>query len=148
MRVAIDTNVLVYAEGFGDVPRCHRATELIAALNPSNVVLPAQVLGELFNVLTRKAGRTALDSRDAVLSWSDTYDIADSTKDAITAACDLVAAHQLQFWDALIISVSAQQKCRLLITEDLSHGFTWQGLTVVNPFIGLQHPLLGQALTE
>jgi predicted nucleic acid-binding protein len=35
-----------------------------------------------------------------------------------------------------------------LITEDLSHGFTWQGLTVVNPFIGLQHPLLGQALTE
>jgi predicted nucleic acid-binding protein len=148
MRVAIDTNVLVYAEGFGDEPRCHRAAELIAALNPSNVALPAQVLGELFNVLTRKAGRSALNARDAVLSWSDTYDIADSTKDSITAACDLVATHKLQFWDALIISVSALQKCRLLITEDLSHGFTWQGLTVVNPFVTVQHPLLLRALAE
>jgi predicted nucleic acid-binding protein len=147
MRVAIDTNVLVYAEGFGDELRCNRAGELITALNPSNVALPAQVLGELFNVLTRKAGRSALNARDAVLSWSDTYDIADSTKDSITAACELVATHQLQFWDALIITVSAQQKCRLLITEDLSDGFTWQGLTVVNPFINLRHPLLTQALT-
>lgn len=148
MRIAIDTNILVYAEGFGDEPRCRRAKELIASLNPSDVVLPAQVLGELFNVLTRKAVRSALVARDAVLSWSDTYDIADTSKESIAAACDLVATQPMQFWDALIVSVAIQQKCRLLITEDLSHGFTWQGLTIVNPFIEAQHPLMTQLLSR
>lgn len=86
-------------------------------------MLPAQVLGELFNVLTRKAGRSAAQARDAVLSWSDAFDVADSTRDAVTAACDLEAAHQLQFWDALIVSVAVRQQCRVLLTEDLNEGF-------------------------
>ena len=148
MRVAIDTNVLVYAEGYGDEPRCLRAGALIADLNASDVVLPAQVLGELFNVLTKKVGRSAQAGRDAVLSWSDAFEVADSTRDSMTVACDLVATHTLKFWDALILCVAAQQKCRVLITEDLTHGFTWQGLTVVNPFTDIQHPLLTQLLAK
>jgi predicted nucleic acid-binding protein len=120
--------------------------KLIASLNPSNVVLPAQVLGELFNVLARKAGRSALVARDAVLSWSDTYDIADTSKESISAACDLVATQPMQFWDALIVSVATQQKCRVLIAEDLRPGFTWQGLPIVNPFLEVPHPLMTQLI--
>jgi predicted nucleic acid-binding protein len=37
-------------------------------------------------------------------------------------------------WDALIMSVAAENKCRLLISEDFQNGFTWRGVTVVNPF--------------
>lgn len=146
MRVAIDTNVLAYAEGLGDAKRCKRAADVVAELDASNVVLPAQVLGELFNVLTKKAGRNAEQARDAVLSWSDAFDVADSTRDAITAACDLAAAHQLQFWDALIVSVAVRQQCRVLLTEDLNEGFVWQGMTVVNPFALKAHPLLARVL--
>jgi predicted nucleic acid-binding protein len=146
MRVAIDTNVLVYAEGVGDAKRCKRAADVVAALDVSNVVLPAQVLGELFNVLTKKGGRNAAQARDAVLSWSDAFDIADSTRDAVTAACDLAAAHQLQFWDALIVSVAVRQQCRVLLTEDLNDGFIWHGMTVVNPFAAKAHPLLARVL--
>lgn len=148
MRVAIDTNVLAYAEGLGDAKRCKRAADVVAALDANNVVLPAQVLGELFNVLTKKAGRSAEQARDAVLSWSDAFDVADSTRDAITAACDLAAAHQLQFWDALIVSVAVRQQCRVLLTEDLSEGFVWQGMTVVNPFALKPHPLLVRVLAR
>lgn len=146
MRVAIDTNVLAYAEGVGDAKRCKRAADVVAALDVSNVVLPVQVLGELFNVLTKKAGRSATQARDAVLSWSDAFDVADSTRDAITAACDLAAAHQLQFWDALIVSVAVRQQCRVLLTEDMNEGFVWQGMTVVNPFAAKAHPLLARVL--
>ena len=146
MRVAIDTNVLAYAEGLGDAKRCKRAADVVAALDASNVVLPAQVLGELFNVLTKKAGRNVEQARDAVLSWSDAFDVADSTREAITAACDLAATHQLQFWDALIVSVAVRQQCRVLLTEDLSEGFVWQGMTVVNPFALKPHPLLARVL--
>ena len=112
MRIAIDTNVLAYAEGVGDAPRCKKAANLIAKLNVSDVVLPAQVLGELYNVLTRKANRSAPDARDAILSWADAFLVADSTHAAVVAACDLAAAHQLQFWDALIVSVAVAQQCR------------------------------------
>lgn len=148
MRVAIDTNVLAYAEGVGDSKRCKRAADVVAALDVNNVVLPAQVLGELFNVLTRKSGRSAEQARDAVLSWSDAFDVADSTRDAVTAACDLAATHQMQFWDALIVSVAVRQQCRVLLTEDLNEGFVWQGMTVVNPFALRPHPLLARVLAK
>jgi len=47
---------------------------------------------------------------------------------------DLTVDHQISMWDALIMSVAAENKCRLLISEDFQNGFTWRGVTVVNPF--------------
>ena len=117
-------------------------SNLFAKLTVSDVVLPAQVLGELYNVLTRKANRNASDARDAILSWADAFLVADSTRAAVVAACDLAAAHQLQFWDALIVSVAVAQQCRVLLSEDFQDGFVWQGLTVVNPFALRPHGLL------
>ena len=38
MRVALDTNVLAYAEGLGDDVRCQLASDLIAKLNPINAL--------------------------------------------------------------------------------------------------------------
>jgi len=144
VRIAIDTNVLAYAEGVGDAPRCKKALSLIAKLNVSDVVLPAQVLGELYNVLTRKANRSAPNARDAILSWADAFVVADSTHAAVVAARDLAAAHQLQLWDALVVSVAVTQQCRVLLSEDFQDGFVWQGLTVVNPFAVKPHILLAQ----
>ena len=66
MRVALDTNVLVYAEGFGDAARCLAARKLMAQLIEQDVVLPAQTLGELSRVLTTKAGRSPEQTRQAV----------------------------------------------------------------------------------
>ena len=86
MKVALDTNVLVYAEGWGDAERCQRARELMARLAPGDVVIPVQVLGELQRVLTSKARRTAQQARNAIQSWCDTFDIADTTLAAMQAA--------------------------------------------------------------
>ena len=64
--VAVDTNVLVYAEGEGDAPRCSAARAVLAQLPIGDVMLPSQVLGELHRVLTRRARRSAHQARDAV----------------------------------------------------------------------------------
>jgi predicted nucleic acid-binding protein len=32
------------------------------------------------------------------------------------------------------MSVAAENKCRLFISEDFQNGFTWRGVTVFNPF--------------
>ena len=145
-HVALDTNILAYAEGVGDARRCRAARTLVARVPAHLLVIPAQVLGELHRVLVGKAGLAPAKARTAILSWADAFDVADSTFDALRAALDLAADHQMPIWDALILSVAADQKCRLLLSEDFQHGFTWRGVTVVNPFQTPQHALLSAVL--
>jgi predicted nucleic acid-binding protein len=146
MLVAIDTKHLAYAEGAGDESRRAQAVALLTRLPEASVLLPVQVLGELFRVLVGKLRQTPAAARDAVLHWSDAYAVRDSTWSALQSAFDLSAAHGLSIWDSLILSVAAEQRCRVLLSEDMQHGFTWRGTTVVNPFTKPVHTLLGELL--
>lgn len=146
MRIALDTNIMAYAEGIGDSSRCARAVQLIDQLPVEQVVLPAQTLGELFRVLTGKAKREAAVTRTAIMSWTDSFEVADSSRSAFQGAMDLTMDHRLQIWDALIMAVAAENHCRLLLSEDLQNGFTWSGVTVVNPFAEPFSPLLDNIL--
>lgn len=145
-KVAIDTNVLAYAEGAGDEPRRARAVEVLAALPEGAVVLPVQVLGELYRVLVGKLRQRPADARANVLRWSDAFAPSDSNWAAMQSAFDLSADHGLSIWDALILSVAAEQRCRLLLSEDLQDGFTWRGTTVVDPFALEPSPLLSDLI--
>lgn len=148
MRAAVDTNVLAYAEGVGDPLRCDQARELVARMPLERVLLPAQTLGELYRVLTGKAGFDADHARTVLLSWADTFDIADSTWSAFQGAVDIAADHRLQIWDALILSVAAENSSRLLLSEDLQDGFTWHGVTVIDPFAERPASLLEEFLGD
>lgn len=146
MRIAFDTNILAYAEGVGTIEIRNRTLELIMRTPPGNILLPAQTLGELYRVLTTKAKRAPEDARTSVLQWADSFEIADSTWSAFQASFDLSIDHALRIWDALILSVAAENHCRILLTEDLHEGFTWRGVTVVNPYRTPSHPLLSNLL--
>lgn len=148
MRVAIDTNVLAYAEGVGDATRCRDAIGLVERLPETAALLPAQVLGELMLVLTRKAGRTREAARDAVLTWADSFDVVDSTWASFQSAFDLSVDHEFGMWDALVMAVAAENRCRIVLSEDLQHGFTWRGVTIVNPFLPNESPLLTAVLSQ
>jgi predicted nucleic acid-binding protein len=147
MRIALDTNILGYAEGVGDASRRNSTIELLGRLSPESVLVPAQVLGELYRVLTGKAKLSPDTARAAVLQWADSFDVADSGWSAFQSAFDLTADHGLQIWDALILAVSAENRCRILLSEDLQHGFTWRGVTVVNPYQIPTHQLLSPLLS-
>ncbi len=142
MRVALDTNILAYAEGFGDKVRCRMAFQLIEHLPANRVLLPAQTLGELSRVLTGKARRSQESAREAILAWADSFEVADSTWPAFQSALDLTVDHRLPIWDALILAVAAENRCRLLLSEDFQNGFVWRGVTVVDPFASQASPLL------
>lgn len=142
MRVALDTNILVYAEGLGDAARCSAALVLVEQLPVGTVLLPAQALGELSRVLIGKAMLSAIQTREAVLGWADSFEVADSSWPAFQAALDLMVDHKLPIWDALILAVAAENHCRLLLSEDFQNGFTWRGVTVVDPFAAQPSPLL------
>ena len=142
MMVALDTNVLAYAEGLNGGEKRTEALELLEQLPPASTLIPLQALGELFSVLVRKARRSRDDARAAVMSWGDTFPLIETSSSVILIAGDLAVAHQLGFWDAVILSAAADARCRLLLSEDLQDGFTWSGVTVVNPFSSQRHTLL------
>ena len=84
--------------------------------------------------------------RSAILGWADSFEVADSTWTAFQSALDLAVGHELQIWDALILSTAAENHCRILLSEDLHNGFTWRGVTVLNPFATPQNPLLASVM--
>jgi predicted nucleic acid-binding protein len=147
MRIAVDTNVLVYAHGGNDSERQRVALDVLDALAGKSVLVPVQVLGELFNVLTRKAHWPKEAARDAVLAVHDNLSPIDTAYPALISATDLCLDHGISIWDAVILATAADAGCRLLLSEDLHEGFVWRGLTVVNPFAAKRHPLLGAALS-
>src|SRR5215469_910388 len=134
MKVALDTNVLAYAEGINGTAKRDAALELIQQLPSGAIVLPVQTLGELFNVLVRKARRRPAQARAAVLSWRDAYATFETSSAVIANAMDLASDRGLTIWDSVVLAASAEAECRLLLSEDLQEGFTWRGVTVTNPF--------------
>jgi len=147
MKVALDTNILAYAEGVNSAGKRDAALALIRRLPQGEAIIPAQVLGELYNVLVRKGGKSRTEARDALLNWSDAFPSAPTSPEIMMIAAALSCDHQLGIWDAVIFVAAAQSGCRLLLSEDLHEGFTWAGVTVVNPFSTRPNALL-QALLD
>ena len=148
MRVALDTNILAYAEGVNGAERRDAALDLVHRLPQEATVIPVQVLGELFNVLVRKAGKSRGDAREALLSWRDTFPVVETSPEIMLTAVDLATDHQFGIWDAVILSAASQSGCRLLLSEDLQEGFIWGGVTVVDPFTSPRHLLLNALLED
>jgi predicted nucleic acid-binding protein len=148
VRVALDTNILAYAEGTNGVEMRDKAIDLLQRLPAGSVVLPTQVLGELFNVLVLKAKRPADSARTAILGWRDAYALSETSASVMVNAVDLATDHRLRIWDAVILAATAEAGCRLLLSEDLQDGFTWQGVTVTNPFGLTPDPALAVVLAQ
>lgn len=148
MKVALDTNILAYAEGINGVAKRNVTLEILRDLPQGAAVIPVQVLGELFNVLTRKAGRSRAEAREALLSWRDSFPLLETAPQVMLAAADLATDHRLGIWDALILSAASHAGCRVLLSEDLQNGFTWGGVTVVDPFASPMHELLRILMSE
>jgi len=146
VKVALDTNILAYAEGVNGSSMKKAALDLVEKLPQDSVVLPVQVLGELFQVLVRKAGRSPVKARAAILGWRNAFTLMETSPAVLLAAVDL-AVNRFGIWDAVILCAAAEADCRLLLSEDMQDGFVWKGVTIANPFASAIHPLI-QALLD
>jgi predicted nucleic acid-binding protein len=140
VRLALDTNFLVYAEGGGESTKEKAAEQIVKKLQVDNTFIPVQVLGELFRVLVRKIGHKPENARKTILSWQNSFPVIETSHSILLAAVDLSVDHKLNIWDAVILAAAASTGCHLLLSEDLQNGFTWSGVTVVNPFLPIKNP--------
>lgn len=148
MKLALDTNILAYAEGVNGAERHGQALALIARIPQHSGVIPTQVLGELFSVLVRKAGRSRDSARAALLSWRDAFSTIATEPSTMLLAADLAADHRLGIWDSVILASASHAGCRFLLSEGMQDGFTWGGVTIVNPFASTDSPMLEALLGE
>lgn len=134
-RVFLDTNVLVYAEDARDGAKCKQARSIIEqAISSGEAVVSTQVLQELFSVATKKLGIAATVARGLVEDYSK-LDVVLVRPELILGAIDLHRVHSVSFWDALVIRSASAASCDRLLSEDLQHGRTIDGVLIENPFL-------------
>lgn len=135
MRAFLDTNVLVYVIDRSEPAKREIAQELLAR-RADDFVVSAQVLSELYAVITRKFRESITPEQaasfvDRISNLPVVAIDADLVRDAIA----LSRHAQLSYWDGLILAAARLAGCDVVLTEDLSHGSTVAGVRIENPFV-------------
>jgi len=148
MLVALDTNFVIYAEGHDDLQKSLAAKQIVNQLFETDIIIPVQVFGEVFSVLTLKKRLDRHSAMARLDEWSNMVAIASTTAAALKRAIQLAADHKVQIWDAIILATCEEAGCEILLSEDMQHGFQWRRITVISPFAQPHHPLLAAAISQ
>ena len=136
-RVFLDTNVLVYAYDRHEPAKQVTAQRIVrAGLMQDAAVLSAQVLGEFFVTVTRKIP-TPLSCAEAreVVDLVGTLSVVDVDRALTKRAMETHERCQISYWDALIVAAAERGGCPRILSEDLQHGQSYNGVVVENPFL-------------
>ena len=133
----LDTNILVYAASRKrkDFEKQRIARALIEGVSPA---ISLQVLQEFYNV-ARHPKKLALTHEEAIVfcnGWRR-FTVLEPTLAMFDDALKLCDRYQIGFYDSAILAAARQLKCKIVHSEDLSHGQSYGGVRVVNPFRGL-----------
>ena len=135
-RIFVDTNILIYAHDLDAGPRHDIAASALEELWKSEKgVMSTQVLQEFYVNVTKKISKPLSQAHargiiENYLSWH----IEINEPDTILLASEIEERHLLSFWDALIIAAACHAKADIILTEDLNHGQTIEGILIENPF--------------
>jgi predicted nucleic acid-binding protein len=133
-RSFLDTNVLVYSDDSFDTRKNQIAVDLLADLRLQRAgVVSTQVLQEYFVSAVSKLDLEMLLARRRVELFAK-FDVVIPSAEMILAAIDLQRLHRFSFWDAMIVQAAKASGCEVLLSEDMQHGRTIEGLRIVNPF--------------
>jgi predicted nucleic acid-binding protein len=148
--IALDTNILIYADTAKDPLGRHTdAVSLIEKLSAAgNCCIPIQVLGEFLNVCRNKNVLNLELAADRVESYAEVFEAPPTRVEDVMVANLLLRDFNLQFFDALIITVAVRAGAAMLLSEDMQDGLEVGGLRVVNPFAAANADLLTDYLAS
>ncbi len=132
----VDTNILVYARDAGEPTKQARAMAVLQVLWESRLGrVSQQVLQEYYVTVTRKLKpglpkEAARDDISALLAWRP---LAPSGL-ILSKAWELEDRCGFSWWDSLIVASALENRCTLLLSEDLQDGRQIDGLRIQNPF--------------
>jgi predicted nucleic acid-binding protein len=130
-----DTNILLYSIST-DPQEKRKAALARDLLEGADLGLSVQVLQEFYVQATRATRAEPLthsQASDLVESFTR-FPVQDLTAAVVRAALHTRDRYGLAYWDSAIIEAARALGCRTVLSEDLSHGQDYGGVTVINPF--------------
>jgi predicted nucleic acid-binding protein len=131
----LDTKILLYSISANPADAIKRE-RAIALLARDDGALSVQVLQEFYVQATRPTRSHPLSHESAVglvSAWTR-FKIQEITLSILTGALEIKAAHGFSYWDSTIVAAARALGCRILYSEDMSHGRQVEGITIINPF--------------
>jgi predicted nucleic acid-binding protein len=131
----VDTNVLLYAAST-DPAEERKAKIARALLDSTDLALSVQVLQEFYVQATRptRADRLSHEQAAALVEAFLRFPVQETTAPVMLAAIATSRRHRLSYWDAAILEAARALGCETVLSEDLAHARSYDGLRVENPF--------------
>ena len=131
---SLDTNILIYAVSNAEGLKENTAKLLLEEALKGAWPIAAQVYGEFFSVMVRKKYMAQAEARSTIQMYSELMPALPSSVTAHTAALKLAATKQMQYWDALIVSICAENGVKKLYSEDLPGLVKPLGVQCISPW--------------
>ncbi len=134
ISATVDTNILIYAVDVDAGEKHVRSALLVEFLSRLQSILPLQALSEFYSATTKKRTLAAVEAASFVHQFRISMQVVPYTVEDLNAAVRIHQQHHLQFFDALMVATARRAGCITFFTEDMQHGRTLEGITLVNPF--------------
>lgn len=134
-KVVLDTNLWVYLYA-QNVPDKQMPVKALVSAHFDSIVLTAQVLGELYHVLTRKKLTTTAVAREILLEMIKTFPVVEIDTVKVVMALDIHTRYGYSYWDSLILATATLHDCEIVYSEDMQHEQLIEDkVRIINPFL-------------
>ena len=138
-KIFIDTNILVYLFDKTEKIKQDDLKRTIAEyISTSKIFISTQVVNEFINIVSRKiASPLPSDKQKEIIEFlNDVFTVVPLYLETTFSAIEIRDRYKLSFWDSLIISSALENKCNILLSEDMQNEFVVEEkLEIRNPFI-------------
>lgn len=136
-RIFLDTNILVHAFDRSDERRNRVARGLLErAFTSRDCWISVQVLREFYVVVTRKVAHPlTADVAGEIVRDLAQIPVVEETNDLVLAGINVHRRNGISPWDGLIVASAVASRCAVLLSEDMNHGQTLDGVRIQNPFL-------------
>jgi predicted nucleic acid-binding protein len=134
-RRFVDTNIPLYAVSARPEDRAKSRTGR-AILESGGICTSAQVLQEFLVQTTHPSRPDRIPHEEAVrfIQALCEFPVQEITVQLLLLAAGTKQRFQISYWDAAVIEAARALGCKIVLSEDLSDGQDYGGITVVNPF--------------
>ena len=128
-EIFFDTNVLLYLLS-GDAAKADRAEQLLAGRG----MISVQVLNEFAAVAVGKFAMEIAEIRAVLAAIRAVCNVKPLDVDTHDLGLEIAERNRYSIYDSMLLAAAIRAECSIFYSEDLQHGQTIDGLTIVNPF--------------
>lgn len=134
--ILLDTNIWVYLWGQSPSDKSAKAQEIVIVNdNFASIIISTQILGELYNVLTKKKLKPKDEAKQIIQEMVTNFTVVEIDTLKVLAALEINLNYGYSYWDSLVIATALQHDCDSLYSEDMQANQLIEHKTrIINPF--------------